>query len=94
MDGDRHIKRTKIFTSVLEKVKSDNINKYGVLTCEICKQQIEHEIYHFDHIIPVSRYSKKRTPFRMNGVRNLQITCERCNLKKSNKIKKVKFKTL
>lgn len=88
------MKRTKIMQYVLDKVKERNIEKYGELTCELCGTIIEHGVYHFDHIIPVSRYSKKRTPFRMNGVRNLQISCERCNLKKSNTIKKQKFKTL
>jgi len=88
------MKRTAIMPYVLEKVKAENIKKYGELTCELCGTTIEHGVFHFDHVVPVSKYSKKRSPFRMNGVRNLQITCERCNLKKSNKLPKRKYKTL
>jgi 5-methylcytosine-specific restriction endonuclease McrA len=79
---------------VLDKVKQRNIKKYGELTCELCGATIEHEVFHYDHIIPVSKFSRTLTPFRMNSVRNLQITCESCNLKKSNIIPKEKFKTI
>jgi 5-methylcytosine-specific restriction endonuclease McrA len=79
------MKRTPIMQYVLLKVKALNLNKYKVLTCEICHEPIRQGIFHFDHIIPVSRYSKTLTPARMNGIRNLQILCERCNLQKSDK---------
>jgi len=79
---------------VLEKVKERNIKKYGELTCELCGTTIEHGVFHYDHIIPVSRFSRTLTPFRKNSVRNLQIACESCNLKKSNTIPKKKFKTI
>jgi 5-methylcytosine-specific restriction endonuclease McrA len=80
--------RTKIMPYVLKKVKDSNVEKYGELTCERCHSEIEHEIFHFDHIVPVSKYTRKQTPFRMNGVKNLQILCEKCNLEKSNILEK------
>lgn len=79
---------------VLARVKEKNLIKYeGCLTCEICHEPIRQEIFHYDHIIPVSRYTRKLTPHRVNSIRNLQITCETCNLKKSNKLTKIKRKT-
>lgn len=68
---------------VLKKVKENNIKKYGQLTCVICGNPIEHESYQYDHCVPVSKYSKVFTPFRLNSINNLQITCPRCNLKKA-----------
>ena len=86
--------RSAIMPYVLEKVKSKNIKKYGILTCEICKAPIENNSFHFDHKIPVSKFLFKLTPFRKNSIGNLQITCPRCNLKKSNKLVKYLFKTI
>lgn len=89
------MKRSKIMQYVLDKVKQLNLKKYkGLFTCDLCGEAIEHGIYHFDHIIPVSKFTKDLTPHRMNGVKNLQITCESCNLKKSNIIPNEKFKTI
>jgi 5-methylcytosine-specific restriction endonuclease McrA len=85
--------RTPIMPYVLKKVKENNLALYGQLTCEICKNPIDRS-FHLDHKIPVSKYSKKHTPYRMNGIGNLQITCPQCNLKKSNKLKKYIFKTI
>ena len=86
--------RTKIMQYVLEKVKEKNITHYGRLTCEACKAPIEGNSLNIDHKIPVSKFSKKRTPFRLNGIGNLQILCPNCNLKKSNKLIKYLFKTI
>jgi 5-methylcytosine-specific restriction endonuclease McrA len=79
---------------VLKRVMERNLEKYGVVTCEICKQPIESGLVQIDHIMPVSKFSRKRSPFRMNGIHNLQISCERCNRLKSNHTTRRKFRTL
>jgi len=88
------MKRTRIMPYILSRVKALNIKKYGTLTCEICHNPIEYDSFQFDHITPVSKYDRTTTPFRMNGVRNIQIACIDCNLSKSNKIVKNSFKTI
>jgi 5-methylcytosine-specific restriction endonuclease McrA len=87
------MKRTLIMLYVLKRVKEKNLKKYKELTCEICHEPIRQEIFHYDHIVPVSRYTKKLTPHKLNGIKNLQITCEACNLKKNNKLIKQAYKT-
>jgi 5-methylcytosine-specific restriction endonuclease McrA len=86
--------RTRILPYVLAQVKEKNIKKYVILTCEICKEPIDNNSFHIDHKIPVSKFARELTPFRKNGIGNLQITCPKCNLVKSNKLIKFTFKTL
>lgn len=77
-------KRTKIFPYVLTQVKERNLEKYGHLTCELCKELITDESMQYDHIIPVSKFREELIPYRVNSIRNLQITHRACNEKKSN----------
>jgi len=63
---------------VIEQVLNENIFRYGILTCEKCKE-ICLENYHIDHIVPISRGGN-------NDYNNLQVLCAGCNLKKHVKI--------
>jgi len=45
--------------------------------CNICDKTLEK--FHIDHIIPLSKRGKHRAE-------NIQLLCDKCNLKKSNKI--------
>ena len=62
----------------LNEIHNNNIEKYSILTCEICNKWIKDK-WHYDHKYPVSRGG-------FNTKTNIQITCEKCNLKKSNKV--------
>ena len=85
--------RTPIMPYVLAKLREKNLTKYGVLTCEICLSPIENNSFHVDHKIPVSKFTKKLTPYRKNSIGNLQITCPKCNYDKNNKLLEYNFKT-
>ena len=81
--------RTKIFPYILDRVEQINIEKYGQLTCELCKQSIENEQFQYDHIIPVSKFNEFKSAARgsrCNGIRNLQIAHRKCNEQKSNNV--------
>lgn len=77
-------KRSPIMPYVLYKVVERNISKYGSLTCEICEEPINEDKFHYDHIIPVSKFDRKISKGRMNGIKNLQIAHKGCNEEKTN----------
>jgi len=81
-------KRSKIFYSTLQKVKNENIAKYGELTCELCEEPIlAGELMHYDHVIPVSKATKENMKHRrVNGYLNLQVSHKKCNEEKGDKI--------
>jgi len=66
----------------LSKLLNENIFKYGIITCEKCKEECE-ENYHTDHIVPISKGGG-------NEYKNLQILCSHCNLSKQVDIKDYK----
>ena len=63
---------------VVGRIINENIFKYGVITCEQCRESCKNN-YHIDHIIPVSRDGS-------NEYNNLQILCAKHNREKGIKI--------
>ena len=59
---------------VIDSVITENILKYGIITCEQCKESCE-DNYHIDHIIPISRGGS-------SDYDNLQILCAKHNMEK------------
>jgi len=59
---------------VVGRVITENILKYGILTCEKCKEQCL-DNFHIDHIRPVSKGG-------LSDYDNLQILCADCNRRK------------
>jgi 5-methylcytosine-specific restriction endonuclease McrA len=78
------MKRTRIMPYVLYKVKKNNLEKYGQLTCELCKELIENDLFTYDHIVPISKFETVLTWFGPNSIKNLQITHRKCNEQKSD----------
>lgn len=64
--------------STVQKVYENNIKKYGVLTCELCKKSVSKQQDSIDHKKPIS----KGGTHHMN---NLQIAHRICNGQKSDK---------
>lgn len=74
-------------------IAETNKVRYGNYTCEICKQsplfkgigntldrayEKQGLLLTIDHIVPLSKGGK-------NGLYNLQVCCNKCNMKKANK---------
>ena len=72
----RHKRRVGgiIKKGTISKLLNENIFKYGIITCEKCKQECE-DSYNIDHIIPVNKQGT-------NEYKNLQILCPHCNRSK------------
>jgi len=71
---DKYTKRKKPDRYISKKIKKEIFHKYKH-KCNYCGSVENLEI---DHIIPVSKGGK-------NELKNLQVLCKSCNLKKSNK---------
>lgn len=63
---------------VIQLVYEDNIKKYGTLTCYLCLKKIEFGKDHLEHKIPLSRGGNHKKE-------NLDIACQKCNVKKHDK---------
>jgi len=68
----------RVKKGIVDRLINENILKYGVITCEQCKEFCKND-YHIDHIIPVSRDGS-------NEYDNLQILCAHCNCSKHTDI--------
>ncbi len=64
----------KVEKGIVDRIITENIIRYGVITCEKDKKPCPNN-YHIDHIIPVSKGGN-------NDYSNLQILCAKCNLEK------------
>lgn len=62
----------------IQIVYENNIKKYGTLTCYLCLNPIPFGKDHLEHKIPLSRSGT-------NFKENLDVACQRCNLKKNTK---------
>lgn len=84
---------TPQFKKNKKTVAEANLVRYGEYTCEICKKsplvkgsgsmndreaERAGKLLTIDHIIPISRGGK-------HGLYNLQVCCNKCNIKKGNK---------
>lgn len=70
---------TKNQRKLMTKELRDRIMKRDNYTCQICGKYMPDQVgLHIDHIIPVSKGGKSVES-------NLQVTCDKCNLHKSNR---------
>ena len=63
---------------VIDRLITENILKYGIITCEQCREFCEND-YHINHINPVSKGGS-------NDYDNLQILCAKHNREKGVRI--------
>lgn len=74
--------------TVVRQVYSENVKKFGRLTCELCFKPIKKGQDSLEHFYPVSRlkeYDKDINVRENLGVAHSQKSKERCNTKKNNK---------
>lgn len=62
----------------IQQVYKDNIKKYGILTCYLCKNPIKFGNDHLEHKTPLSRGGT-------NDYKNLAVACQKCNCSKNNR---------
>jgi 5-methylcytosine-specific restriction endonuclease McrA len=87
-------KRTHISLRTLISVRNKNIKKYGHPTCENCQTDLTDQPFQYDHIIPVSKFSIRLSPYSKNSVWNLRILCVKCNKDKGADIPEIHYKTI
>ena len=63
---------------IVQRVYEDNIKRFGTLTCYLCLKTVPFGKDHLEHKRPLSRGGK-------NNKRNLDVSCQLCNLKKGSK---------
>jgi len=75
----RSPKLGELTAKLIRKVYEKNIQKYGKLKCEYCKEDIRTGEDTLEHKIPISRGGN-------HNFENLCIACQRCNFSKQNKL--------
>ena len=63
---------------IVQNIYEENIKRFGTLTCYLCIKKIKLGNDHLEHKNPLSRGGK-------NNKRNMDVSCQRCNLKKGSK---------
>jgi len=76
-----HTKRAqdKLTVATVQRVYEDNIKKYGVLTCYLCRQPIVFGGDSLEHIVPISKGGT-------NEYNNLRVAHSACNNTKKAKL--------
>ena len=76
---NRRTSGSKLTLAIVQRVYEDNIKKYGVLTCYLCKQPIVFGDDNLEHIIPISKGGT-------NDYNNLRVAHTVCNKHKKSKL--------
>lgn len=77
---NRRVRTKDLTIAIIQQVYEDNIKQFGTLTCYLCLEPISFGKDNLEHIIPVCRGGSNKRD-------NLDISCQKCNLKKGIKTK-------